>query len=446
MVENTIGRLWSGKMTGREKDAALRHPSASQFTARSEESFYAVVDSPAFFQNDAQLIYRALRDTLKPVSFGDYLKRYIYRRAEISQSFDSVPLDGYLDIIVDSFSSSRVPNAFRPTSVRLRVTAKNWLTQQTVTREAVLLLGFGLKMSLDDVEELLTKGIQETRLNLRDPREAVCGYCYLHGLGYHKYENLMSICGEIRSGERKPVPKAWDPARAIQSVRDFADEEDLTAYVTGFLYAGADADSDSMAKRQFDTLYRQAQDVTADYLNANEKEDAAIRRKAAEDKALQADRNRIQNPDAALRPAHVWKADEITPRDIEQVLQAAIPRDRHGNLIPIRKSTLHEQLRDRRLSRQRLSELLSGSASVTRYDLIILQFFIFSQQKSDAEPKLEYYRRFVDQTNRLLDSCGMGPLYVANPFECFLMMCILSEDPLGTYADVIEQSYREAAE
>ena len=35
----------------------------------------------------------------------------------------------------------------------------------------------------------------------------------------------------------------------------------------------------------------------------------------------------------------------------------------------------------------------------------------------------------------------MGELYVANPYECFILMCILSDDPLGTYADVWEMAY-----
>ena len=37
----------------------------------------------------------------------------------------------------------------------------------------------------------------------------------------------------------------------------------------------------------------------------------------------------------------------------------------------------------------------------------------------------------------------MGPLYVANPYECFVLMCMLSVSPLETYTEVIEKSYTE---
>jgi hypothetical protein len=50
----------------------------------------------------------------------------------------------------------------------------------------------------------------------------------------------------------------------------------------------------------------------------------------------------------------------------------------------------------------------------------------------------------MDSTNHILLECGMGELYPANPYECFLMMCMVSDGPLATYADVWELSYAEA--
>ena len=41
----------------------------------------------------------------------------------------------------------------------------------------------------------------------------------------------------------------------------------------------------------------------------------------------------------------------------------------------------------------------------------------------------------------MLAECSMGELYIQNPYECFLLICMLAEDPLGTYADVVERSY-----
>ncbi|MDR1616957.1 MAG: hypothetical protein LBR98_08100, partial [Syntrophomonadaceae bacterium] len=51
------------------------------------------------------------------------------------------------------------------------------------------------------------------------------------------------------------------------------------------------------------------------------------------------------------------------------------------------------------------------------------------------------YTAFVDSANRMLNECLMGELYVANPYECFILMCILSDGPLAAYADVWEKSF-----
>ena len=66
-----------------------------------------------------------------------------------------------------------------------------------------------------------------------------------------------------------------------------------------------------------------------------------------------------------------------------------------------------------------------------------------SQQETeaaDANAKARYMS-FIETTNRYLGQCLFGELYIANPYECFVLMCILSEDPLGIYADVLEMSY-----
>ena len=50
---------------------------------------------------------------------------------------------------------------------------------------------------------------------------------------------------------------------------------------------------------------------------------------------------------------------------------------------------------------------------------------------------------FLDNTNGILVDCGLSGVYIANPYECFLLFCLSTDYPMGTYADVIEMSYDE---
>ena len=383
--------------------------SSCSFTPMAEEQFYAVVDHPDFASQDARLIYAALRKNLHPLRFGDHLKRYIYRKAEMRPPFSEVSEQEYLQIIVESFLSRAVPLSFTPTTARPRAMARNWLNQQNVSRNSVLLMGFGLHMNLHEVDDLLTKGLLETRLNLTDPRETVCAYCYAHDLGFHRYQALMEKAGaSTQDAVRSPKP--------VRFVDELADEDALVAYVRGLLSLQPPQGWQETARQTFLDLYRKAQSVA----------DTVLRQEDAEDEE-----------DGETR-------EERTPGDIERILQAGIPKDRHGNLLPMKKSTVYIPFRGWRLTRQRLFELLGGQSTVTRYDLMTLQFFIFSQSVPAKTRKLQYYHRFLDETNRILQICGMAPMYTVNPYESFLLMCILSEDPLGTYSDVVEESYLDA--
>ena len=43
----------------------------------------------------------------------------------------------------------------------------------------------------------------------------------------------------------------------------------------------------------------------------------------------------------------------------------------------------------------------------------------------------------------ILKKCGMSEIYIVNPYECFLLMCLLTDCPLAVFADIWEMSYEE---
>src|SRR5699024_8577397 len=141
----------------------------------------------------AQLIYTTLKHRMKLLSFGDYLKRYIYLKAELTEPFADIPLKEYQLIIRSAFSDNYTPPSFKPTTAKLSALSKNWLTQQTVKRNVVFLLGFGLSMSVDDVNMFLTKALREQEINPKNPFEVICWYCYQKRFNYLKFEQLWRI-------------------------------------------------------------------------------------------------------------------------------------------------------------------------------------------------------------------------------------------------------------
>lgn len=414
------------------------------------EALYGAVDNERFCSEEAQLIYNTLNEKLRAIPFGAYLKRYIAQKADLGDNYEEIPLDDYKQIIKDSFKDNCTPKAFpfEETSAKIGALIKNWLTQYTVSRSTVLLLGFGLNMSYEDVNEFLTKALFEYALNPKNPFEVICYYCYKNHYNYLKLEDLWG------KYEALSASKAYTQVTGNEytvNVRDtmygIKDEKSLLEFLSGLKTFDKQSKFSITAKSQFDRLYSKAKELIAKIYNETEEE--KYERIIIEKRRQYSDNDRLYDYEKNQRiekiksARHIFTAEEITESDIEKIICSAIPLDKHGNLTPAKKSKLNKQLSGKRFSRQRINKIVNGEIPVDRFDLITLNFFIHSQQLDNSRNNNERYWRFLDETNKILNVCSMGELYIQNPYECFLLMCILSEEPLSTYSDVIEMAYIE---
>ena len=159
-----------------------------EFTRKAAQKFRQVVSLDSFEDEDADVIFHYLYKEMELVSFGDYLKRYIYERAELPEPFGEVPQEVYRDIVVESFKETYTPKSMNPTSTKLPALVNNWLNQASVKRETVFLLGFGLRMTVEDVTDFLTRVLREQDIDFQNPEEVIYWYCIQNRLGYHRAE------------------------------------------------------------------------------------------------------------------------------------------------------------------------------------------------------------------------------------------------------------------
>ncbi len=417
-----------------------------EFTLHARRSVEKVTQDPYFRDSDPEMILDALMNEIRSVSFGDYLKRYIRKKEGENPSSDSGGETDDLDYLCGEFKRKNVPPSFTPTSAKLRALAKNWLTQRTVSRNVVLLLGFALEMSPADVNEFLAKALRESRLDPKDPMEAVCWYCYRYRLPYAEFERIWNrFSSGSPEAEEESALLLDSTVRVRSSLESIMTEAQLTAYLTRLgLIRGSWRQSVS-ARKQFDLLYQKARRLVADMKTEMEKDDAETKAGRYSEELSGNDRfydyqkrERIRKRREAYR---VYRAEEISPADLENVLYAAIPKDRNGNMIPMKGSLLNLQFSGKRLNRQHMQEILAGSDAISRFDLITLSFFASAGETERYDRPEQRYDSFILSTNQILKDSDMDPLYVANPFESFVMMCMLTDDPLGSFADVWELSY-----
>ncbi len=385
-----------------------------EFTRKAAQRFRQVVSLDTFEEEDADVIFHYLYKEMELVSFGDHLKRYIYERAGLEEPFGEVTQEIYRDIVVESFKETYTPKSMNPTSTKLTSLVNNWLNQASVKRETVFLLGFGLRMSVEDVSDFLTRVLREQDFDFRNPDEVIYWYCYFHHYGFHKAEEYKERYASLTPN--KDYSKAlmvYDGGLCLDT------EERLFDYLA-YVKAGTDdpMSEKSRAFQEFLKLYQHARQIIA-----------AMYQKDEEEKG----RDKI------------WTAGDITPSDVEKVICSGIPINKMGNLKKMSASILAKHFSQKRFSRQRITSILNHKIPVERFDLITLEFFIVSQEMEDEDP-YNRYRHFLEEIQPILQECGMSEIYIVNPYECFLLMCLLTDCPLAVFADIWEMSYEEAGE
>ena len=382
-----------------------------EFTRRAAQRFRQVVSLDGFEDEDADVIFHYLYKEMELVSFGDHLKRYIYERAGIEEPFGEVPQEVYRDIAVDSFRETYTPKSMNPTSTKLPALVNNWLTQASVKRETIFLLGFGLRMSAEDVSDFLTRVLKEQDFDFHNPDEVIYWYCYSQQLGYHRAEELKKRYEELEPDE------SYTEAPQVYSGKICLDTEDKLLRYLAYVKVGADdpMSEKSQAYQEFVRLLTHAKEIIAKMYQGDEVEKS---------------RNKV------------WNISDITDSDVEKVICSGIPVNKMGNLKKMSASILAKHFSQKRFSRQRINSILNHKFPVERFDLITLEFFIISQEMQDDDPYNRYHH-FLEEIQEILKKCGMSEIYIVNPYECFLLMCLLTDCPLAVFADIWEMSYEE---
>ena len=128
-----------------------------EYTKMAARSLRTVISSRDFEDQSPEVILNFLLENKEQVSFGDQLRRYLFGHFDMGPSFSSIGLKDYIQLIITSFKKNGTPFSMEASTRAPSASVKKWLTQTSVRRSVVFLLGFGLRMSIEDVETFLVK-------------------------------------------------------------------------------------------------------------------------------------------------------------------------------------------------------------------------------------------------------------------------------------------------
>jgi hypothetical protein len=429
-----------------QKEIEQYQQDSYEFTVRAENYLYDTVDLKNFRDKEADFIYDCLKNNLRTIPFSDYLKRYISQKAGMTGDYAEIDIREYQEIIVESFRENRTPASFSETTARVSSLAKNWLAQESVKRQVIFLLGFGLHMSVDDVSSFLVKAQKERDFNFKDPLEIIYWYCFKNGYKFAKMSNLKEAFELLPHSKNSSIYN--EQTLFVRGRFQLADsDEQLLAYIADFKTDSKNIAYSVTSYKWFCDLYAKTKEIIAGYYNSDETDNLEKQIQKYLDEVHNSSRlsdlDKRKHTDEMRKSQKVWTASEITDGDVERILCCGTPIDESGNLMKFSDSALSVRFVNKRMNRQHIGEVLDKNIPVDRFDLITLNFFVFSQDGS-YENNQRRFNDFIDATNRILDECSMGELYAANPYECFLLMCVVSDSPFTTYSEVLEKSFYES--
>lgn len=379
------------------------------YTRRSVKGMVQVLDSSEFEGMESDSIFDYLYSKMETVSFCDYLKRYIYLKAEIKNDFHSIPDEVYRDILSGALAENHVPWSLTPTTTRKNTAIKRWLNAESVRRGTVFLLGFALKMPVKDVSEFLTKVLKEQDFDLTDSDEVIYWYCLKNELPYPQAKRLLD------DTNTEDYKLSEDNFRAMQNAPEIFlnDEVNLKHYLSYIRVHHIQEKKNQALLDTFTQLYDRCRDIVADIYNRTDKPGC---------------------------PESSWRREMIGPADIESMLCSGIPLSKSGNLKKMTASKLAAQFQHMRMSRQCIKSIFDGIHKVNRFDIITLLFFIYAETIEPDWPAERFYQ-FVEEANRLLESHHMMGIYPVNPYEAFVLMCIVTDEPMSVYSEIWERSF-----
>ena len=408
--------------------------SSLDFTLKAGNEIRNLISKKDFSERDSELVFQYLTNHLEYIPFGMYLRRYMYYRMGITKDFESVKISDFRSFLLDCFHETHTPKSFHETSTTISVLIEGWLNAATVSRENVFLLGFALKMPVDDVSTFLTRAIFDTDFNFNVPEEVIYWHCFRNDLSARYAVRLIEKYYE--ECVLHPVSSAPDRTPASVPVRNSpADSLDLTITAGERQLIGKSDDDilhylyDRSRKQHFYRYSLTGYHQFCVLIDEAKREIANVRATQGDFTMLEEDMRKSKK---AVREA-----------DIEKELYCAVPVNEKGNRKRISVAKLGKSFAEHRLTRQRMSRLLNKKARITRFDLITLLFLITSLREANKTPS-QRYNDFVQNTEDILRKCFMGPLNLSNLYEAFVLACILTEDPLLTFSDVWDQAYSGA--
>lgn len=324
-----------------------------------------------------------------------------------------------------------------------------FLSEASVTKKTALNISFALHMNADATNKMFTDILADHGFNFRDENEVIAYYCQSDD-SRNSYENYLRLKAELekRKAEDKDtisdefaIPKDYSNQAEIKINETVHTDEDLFNFILDNRKEFEQLDRTTYAN--FLEMYNEA--MSRSYFN-----DVKVYKEGGDNTYTEHSIEKVTNHEQLAKVIL-----DFIPRHEKRIVSKKKKKEKieYDFQSAEKDSRLSNNIVGQLLTRDRLDRLKSRESSITRKDLILLKFFLFSLDLEEAEElssnsEHSVYSNaariaFIEELNGLLQKCGFGKLYVPNRFDNLVLLSLYSNHPYEFFGEIIGGSFTE---
>lgn len=380
-------------------------------------------------------------------TFYDYLERYLVKQYMINT-------EDFVEFVVRKQEERKDINGKQALLTKQRLTKclenRSFIPQK---RDFVFRLAFVLGMTDEECEELLTKGMNERGFNFKNPVELIYYFCLKFGYGYltaQKFiEEFDNIDAETLPDDDRSTTMVHDDfTLRFQNSTMKQDElekvlieclgEIKSKYIIGF------TDDDVCNKRlneKFIEVLNKVRNEIGLY-NADKSGNESSLKESVKSAGEKYDKTRQVTKDDMTS---LYDVSKFLYRDYSEYESAGIEKyitDIKESMFELPLDIKSNRLTKERLHHLALEEVDGKDRYAQRQDLITLVFLYYELALEDEQDRIVRFEDFSEVMNKMLGMCGLLSLNPNNLYEYFIMLCMCTDDPLGTFQEVFVQTIK----
>ena len=340
-------------------------------------------------------------------------------------------------------------------STSLLVRLEEWLNMPAsrLDRDTCFLFAFGLNMNEEWTSYLLTDVLCKADFNPRDPKEAIYYYCLYNNLKYYGVKQWLKKYEDVEPQARTQDLYTKVMSYDLQILAEDRDEKGFLEYLAECkylqqnrtskkqkfsetkakvfnrllveLYSALSYEKETRRNREWERY------EAARYVVEHESQPARYKREEARraEKAIHKALNRGERED--LESILLWLSQSPTGNEaapVSKTLQELFQKKILW-MPSFTPSSIRKQIEDK-------------TTEIKREDILLAAFILCANDKGSYMRGKDYSNRmsyFTYMADYWLEKAGFGEFYFLGPFELFLSICLLQQNPLEYVLSVWKQ-------